>query len=376
MRDQDYNLSDSELVGLVLAGERDAFAPLLLRHYRGVLRLCSRLLGPGGDVQDVAQEAALQAFLGLARLREPERFGAWLHAIAANLARMSLRRRRLLSLDTLGEGELAAGLWVSDMPTPEDVHAAREVHDAIVGALNELPAINREAVVGFYMEGYTYVELAELLGVPVSTVKGRLSKGRRRLQRSLASVAQGVLKPVRTQQEVIVMEAQGIVRVQIEEIRRVERAEGAARIVLLHEEGTPDMLPIWIGDFEASSIELAMGGGQSVRPLTHDLALRMLESLRAKVQQVLINKLLETTFYAEITLAQDERVYTVDARPSDALALAVRTGAPIYVARDVLATAGFNSDEKTLEEVEAEEKRRAAMTDTAPVPRGEDPPPA
>jgi RNA polymerase sigma-70 factor (ECF subfamily) len=187
---------DAALVGRTLAGEREAFSPLLLRYYPSVLRLCRRLLGASPASQDVAQEAALQAFLGLAQLHEPDRFGAWLHAIAANLARMALRRRRLLSLDALTDGAQPAVLWAAT-PTPEEVHAARELHDAIVAALGELSSVNREVAIGFYLEGYSYAELAELLGVPVSTVKGRLFKGRRQLRRALAPLAHDVLKPDR-----------------------------------------------------------------------------------------------------------------------------------------------------------------------------------
>ena len=93
--------NDATLIELALAGEREAFGVLLLRFYPSVVRLCQRLLGLTPEAQDIAQEAAIQAFLGLAHLQEPARFGAWLHAIAANLARMALRRRRTLSLDTL-----------------------------------------------------------------------------------------------------------------------------------------------------------------------------------------------------------------------------------------------------------------------------------
>jgi len=101
MRHDEDIRNDATLTALVLAGEREAFSPLLLRYYPSVVRLCERLLGPTLEAQDVAQEAALQSFLGLAQLNEPARFGAWLHAIAANLARMALRRRRVLSLDAL-----------------------------------------------------------------------------------------------------------------------------------------------------------------------------------------------------------------------------------------------------------------------------------
>src|SRR5262245_31242915 len=111
MKLHDDGPDDDALVARTLAGEREAFGPLLLRYYPSVLRLCQRLLGPSPASQDVAQEAALQAFLGLARLDAPDRFGAWLHAIAANLARMELRRRRLLSLDALADGAPLPVLW-------------------------------------------------------------------------------------------------------------------------------------------------------------------------------------------------------------------------------------------------------------------------
>jgi DNA-directed RNA polymerase specialized sigma24 family protein len=89
---------DAELVGAVLAGDRDAFGRLLLRWQPNVSRLCRRLVGAGQDAEDVVQEAAVNAFLGLGRLADPARFGAWLLAIAANRARMALRPRRLLAV--------------------------------------------------------------------------------------------------------------------------------------------------------------------------------------------------------------------------------------------------------------------------------------
>src|SRR5512132_3341290 len=101
MMDATEQRDDAELVTAILAGDREAFGPLLARWQASTLRLCRRLLGPGPQAEDVAQEAAVQAFLGLPRLADPARFGAWLHAIAANRARMALRRRRLLALEGL-----------------------------------------------------------------------------------------------------------------------------------------------------------------------------------------------------------------------------------------------------------------------------------
>ena len=95
---------DAEAVNLALAGNKGAFVNLLLRHHASVVGMCKGILGSESDAHDIAQEAALQTFLGLKTLREPERFGAWLHSIAANLARYRLRqmrRRPTLSLESL-----------------------------------------------------------------------------------------------------------------------------------------------------------------------------------------------------------------------------------------------------------------------------------
>ena len=347
------------LAALVMAGEREAFSSLLLRYYPSVVRMCTRLLGPTLEAQDVAQEAALQAFLRLASLHDPARFGAWLHAIAANLARMALRRRRTLSLDALDDGAPLAVLWAPRVPTPEDVHDAREVHDAIVAALNELSVVNREVVIGFYMEGYSYAELAELLGVPISTVKGRLFKGRRQLRHALQPVAHEVLKPDNRPRKEQVMETNGPIEVRIDSIRTEPSPTGEARehkIVVLRADGDGRVLPIWIGPFEADAIRMAIEGQQTPRPMTHDLAMRLLETLGAQVQHVVVNNLIEKTFYAEITLAQGAQRYQVDSRPSDALALAARTGAPIYVARSV-----FDSDAAGQDDDAFWEKCRAKL---------------
>jgi len=334
----DHQPSDAALVTLTLAGEREAFGPLLLRYYASVERLCRRLLGPTPEAQDIAQEAALQAFLGLAELSAPARFGAWLHAIAANLARMELRRRHTFSLDALPDGAPMIVLWTAAPRTPEEIHAAREVHDMIVVALSELSVVNREVAIGFYMDGYSYAELAELLGVPVSTIKGRLFKGRRQLQQRLAITAHDVLKPDRRSRKDLLMEAPELIEVKIDSIRKSLLTQ--QRVVSLRENDGGRYLPIWIGSFEGDAIKMAIEGQQPQRPMTHDLALRLLTPLGAQVQRVVINRLAETTFYAEITLVVDGQVHLVDARPSDAIALAVRSGIPIYAARAVLETAG------------------------------------
>jgi bifunctional DNase/RNase len=214
------------------------------------------------------------------------------------------------------------------------VHAARELPDTIVAALGELSDVNREAVIGFYLASYSYAELAELLGVPVSTVKGRLFKGRQQLRRTLATSARDVLKPDRRLRKEHLMEASELVEVTIQEIR--SNPDTGHRVVILRASGDERILPIWIGPFEADAIKMALEGTQPHRPMTHDLTIRLLTSLGAQVGQVVVNNFVGDTFYAEITTTIGDQQHVVDARPSDALALAVRASVPIYVACSVM----------------------------------------
>lgn len=395
MGHRNRNPDDETAVSLVLAGEREMYVPLLRRHYASTLGLCRRILGSETGAQDlaqdVAQEAALQAFLNLESLREPGRFGAWLHSIAANLARSALRRRRVLLLDPPVEEAFLGMSLVDTSPTPEEVRLARELHDEVLGALAGIPEINREAVAGFYLEGYSYAELAELLNVPVSTVKGRLYKGRRQLETPLTPVAREVLgtdgkESAMEPREMVEVTVADVVKVGLKDERWTSRLqaagsmnelyerwtelpraeepmdechrllepyfahEGSPAVVVLKEADGERVLPIWIG-FEAGlSIWLSVSGRQAPRPMTHDLMRQLMETVGLRVESVAVSRLAESTFYGEVLLSQGEQTYHVDARPSDAIALAVRLDAPIRVARPVLEEAGYESRQAWLEQ--------------------------
>ena len=115
-------------------------------------------------------------------------------------------------------------------------------------------------------------------------------------------------------------------------------------VVILKELDRDRYLPIWIGPWEASSIAMKLQGLTPERPLTHDLFAATLERLGAKIDRVIISELAEETFHARILLERDGRAVEVDARPSDALALAVRTGARIFASVAVLARAALGAD--------------------------------
>ena len=127
------------------------------------------------------------------------------------------------------------------------------------------------------------------------------------------------------------------------------------RVVMLKEKTAPRYLPIWIGHFEADAIAIPMQKVPVSRPLTHDLLRAAISALGARLERVVINDLADETFYAKLILDQDGKSLEVDARPSDAIALAIRTEVPIYVEDKVLDSAGMVFD--TEEEVEREARR-------------------
>lgn len=107
-------------------------------------------------------------------------------------------------------------------------------------------------------------------------------------------------------------------------------------VVILREPESNRVLPIWIGQAEALAIALELRGEKPPRPLTHDLMRNMLEQLGVQVVKVVIHDLIDSTYYATIHLEHEGKSYNIDSRPSDALALALRVGASIYITGNVV----------------------------------------
>ena len=126
-------------------------------------------------------------------------------------------------------------------------------------------------------------------------------------------------------------------------------------IVILRDPESQVFLPIWIGLFEASAIQLGLESATSPRPRTHDLLASVLRTLGSEVVKVVVADLRDQTFYAVIHVRRDGQELEIDARPSDAIALALRTGSPVFVARSVLEKAqvggGSEDEHKRLKEL-------------------------
>jgi bifunctional DNase/RNase len=125
-------------------------------------------------------------------------------------------------------------------------------------------------------------------------------------------------------------------------------------IVILKDTGGAAVLPIWVGIYEANAIALEIEKVSTPRPMTHDLIRNLLLGLDTKVNKVVVNDLRDDTFFAIIWLERDGQTISIDSRPSDALALALRVDCPIYVDEEVLKNSkvsGSSSDKINSEEL-------------------------
>jgi bifunctional DNase/RNase len=144
--------------------------------------------------------------------------------------------------------------------------------------------------------------------------------------------------------------AESLAEVVVESVR--VHMLSSQHVVLLKETERERYLPIWIGPWEANAIATRLQGVTAERPLTHDLFAAVLSELGVTVHRVVVSSLADETFHATLELELNGRMYAIDARPSDALALAVRTGVRIYASTEVLDRAGVEPETQVDQKLE------------------------
>jgi len=144
--------------------------------------------------------------------------------------------------------------------------------------------------------------------------------------------------------------AESLAEVVVESVR--VHMLSSQHVVLLKQTERERYLPIWIGPWEANAIATRLQGVTPERPMTHDLFIATLAELGVTLSRVIVSSLAEETFHATLELERDGRISNIDARPSDALALAVRTGVRIFVSTEVLERAGVEPETQVDEKLE------------------------
>ena len=341
--------SDAELVASAASGDKDSFGCLIERHQKMAERVAKGVIGAGDVARDLAQEAVLQAYLSLDRLRNPERFQSWLYGIVLNVCRSHIRDQKtaFYSLEAMTGGLRFESLPLTDVePDPQEVAEAQELHGTVLGAVNGLSPKVRAATLLFYYEQLSTQEIAATLGISAAAVKGRLHKARSRLRE--------LLRPVGLERDDSARQKEGsvdMVKVTVADVRsRGVTDDETGRsfkqdVVLLLDEEARRVLPVWIGPAEGRAIVAGLKEVDVPRPMTLDFVARLLEAAGAKLEEARIQELKGDTFYAVAKLRTGDAAREIDARPSDVIALAVRTGSPIYVAREVMEKAGVDVPE-------------------------------
>jgi bifunctional DNase/RNase len=190
----------------------------------------------------------------------------------------------------------------------------------------------------FYLYGLSQAEVAAHLGIEVSAVKTRLHKARETLRERLWELWE--------EQDVTTETESPLVEMRVESVRKNTEQEEARHVIVLEEVGGPRYLLIWVGQFEAKSIADALDKVETERPLTFTFMANLLQAADVRLREVHVNRLTDDVFYAVAVVEGAGGVKTVDARPSDAIALAIIAGAPIRVAPAVLDTAGVVVEKK------------------------------
>jgi RNA polymerase sigma-70 factor (ECF subfamily) len=338
---------DADLVRLARQGDRKAMAALLERHRPLVLAVCRGMLGGDALAEDAAQEAAIVAVLELDRLRRPERFGSWLAGIGLNVCRRWLRyrRREAWSFDALVGGRHVPDRDPSPDVDPAAVAEEGDLRERVRRAVAELPPGQRAAVALVYLDGLSQSEAAAALGIAPGAVKTRLHKARAVLRARLIDEAPATARGGTGMAEALEPD-DGWVIVRLADVARAAPNEEGLRhhVLVLDEEGGERRLLIWVGEFEAAAAAVHLAGAEMPRPLSYAFAAGVLAAAGGRLREVRVADLNGKVFVASAIVEGPDGLSAVDARPSDAINLALVAGAPIRVASAVMDAAATTID--------------------------------
>lgn len=175
-----------------MSGEVESFGELISKYQGAVQGQAYHLTGSFEDAEDIAQETFITAYLKLRQLRNPDKFVVWLRQITFNCYRMRMRKRReSVPLDEVQESSLGT------VPSPAEELERKEMRRIVHSALSQLTEKNRLVAILHYLDGASYKDIAHFLGVPVSTVEGRMHRAKKHLKRGLMKMVENTLNSER-----------------------------------------------------------------------------------------------------------------------------------------------------------------------------------
>lgn len=182
-------LDEGRLIEACLRGDESAWRRLIELFHGRVYGMAYRLLGNHDDAMDVTQEVFIKVFDGLKRFRRDSALGTWIYRISVNVCLEHLRKTREAPMSSLTDEECDEAFVVQDpSPTPEEVAEQRNLRELVWAAIHRLPMHMRIVIVLCDLEGLSYGEVANVLGIPIGTVKSRLNRARLALKDELSKM--------------------------------------------------------------------------------------------------------------------------------------------------------------------------------------------
>jgi len=185
-------LSEDVLVERTVVGDNSAFEEIMRRYSQPIYAFISNYVGDYDTAQDAFQEAFVRAYKNLRKYRVGTNFPSWLHKVALNASKDCLKKRRRNEQQEVRESEEfdPLSLVPARGPSLQEHAERRELRTAVRGALKQLSDVHRQAVLLYQFQGFSYEEIAAIIGCPLGTVKSRIHYAMRRLQELLAPTYQ------------------------------------------------------------------------------------------------------------------------------------------------------------------------------------------
>ncbi len=333
-------VTEVELVLAARSGNKAAFGRLVEQHLSMVHHIAKRLVENQELAWELAQDAFLQAYLSLAKLREPASFQPWLHSIVRNVCRSHLRNQQHITYSWeafSGESQLPAMLHPS-AGDPQSTWEIAERNHQIQTALATLSAKNRSVLWLFYFEQLSIAEIAAQLDVSVNAVKGRLHQSRKQLRVQLASLVEPVDHPMYV---AIAAKERNKGMSKITDLRLLPH-ESAGYNLYLFDTTSARVLQMFIGPDEGWQIQQYLAHTASLQLPSYNYSNTILNAIGVQLHSVRIERLQQFLFYAIVQLQHGEQNLEVEARPGDAIINALHAGSPIYVSNTVMASNGLS----------------------------------
>lgn len=343
-----HELSDASLIESTLAGNGDAFGVLFERYLSMAQNIAQGIVHDRAVAEDLAQDAMLQAYLSLGNLEEPARYASWLHGIVRNLSHSYLRRQsRTAHIEERDSDDwqvVDASLCSFTRTGRDPVRALvrKTQQESVRMAIERLAPKRRSAAALFYLEQMSVREIARATNASETAIKSRLHQARKQLQIQLAPLYIDLNRwhenKLANERPVKIERVHTMIKIDSVHVLQIDDLEHTIICFLAQEQKR--YLQIWVDTEFGRTLQIILNGDKTDRPITHNTMYQMLALVDAGVESVEVSALKDKTFYAVININSNGSTKQLDARPSDAVTLALIAEAPIYVANDVIEQAG------------------------------------